>query len=736
MSFFNQTRKTINLSSYNIGDPSNVNQISIFSKNITFDLVLFREYVNTVMYPIINTLTSKPRYPKDVLESGLSGETIITWLESQGNTSSSSPLFWDSLSLRPKTIKESFDYISTLTRNNIVQNITNVNADIEGIRNELLNLINEVSNSQECNVNNSNRLALDMFGASYILNCESSGTLETSVYDQISNLKISLGLNSDGSKSDYSHTNYIQNTDSHHDAIGKIDSELKNLNDNKISTLLIGASNGIAPLNASSKIDSEYLPSYVDDILEYDDLTAFPEVGEAGKIYIAKDTNNVYRWATTVYVEVSPGSPNSLIGLSVTNPITKSGDSTSPTIGINASSSSIANYVVQRSATGSINVSTVNGTSFVASNVVMNDIGLSTSNGDVLYFQSNGGPVSVGGQTTHFAPLNMTGGSSDINFTNAPSAINFSRYSHATNIYQPINFNVDATTADKSVKVLNVVRPGAGNSYIKWNEDVDQWQFYPELPNQIPSGATTNQVLAWDDSNTLQWKSLGGISNFFFNTRMDRFNYATINGVSETGTKSMHSEDKVGFEVLGHTVKMFYYTDVNNNEVAWDHINDSIVTNISLYENSILAVYTPPYFAVYTNTTNKEIYINRIILNTESQSHTSIQFVPVKFSVSTNILYGRGNLSGRYLYNTGDYKVNSRFNVSSVIEVENNTEFINGQGEFNSLFNTISLSPGESIALVMLELSGKSAIQAYEKPYVKGLNISYHGFTESSIGLS
>ncbi len=736
MSFFNQTQKTVNISTYRITDPSNTNQISIFSKNITFDLILFREYVNTILFPTIKTLTSKPRYPKDVLEVGLSGETIVTWLESQGNSNSSSSLFYDQLSQRPKTIKESFDYLSAITSGSIIQNITNVNADLEGLRNELVALIENSTILLECNRNNVKKIALDLFGVDYVLNCIDESSIATPVYVQINNMKTALGLNDNGSKGNYSYTNYISNTDSHHNAIGKIDNKLKDLQDNKISVSLIGAPNGVVPLNESSKIDSEYLPSYVDDILEYDNLTAFPEVGEAGKIYIAKDTNNVYRWATTVYVEVSPGSPNSLIGLSVTNPITKSGDSTSPTIGINASSSSIANYVVQRSATGSINVSTVNGTSFVASNVVMNDIGLSTSNGDVLYFQSNGGPVSVGGQTTHFAPLNMTGGSSDINFTNAPSAINFSRYSHATNIYQPINFNVDATTADKSVKVLNVVRPGAGNSYIKWNEDVDQWQFYPELPNQIPSGATTNQVLAWDDSNTSQWKSLGGISNFFFNTRMDRFNYATINGVDETGTKSMHSEDKVGFEALGHTVKMFYYTDVNNNEVAWDHINDSIVTNISLYENSTLAVYTPPYFAVYTNTTNKEIYINRIILNTESQSHTSIQFIPVKFSVSTNILYGRGNLSGRYLYNTGDYKVNSRFNVSSVIEVENNTEFINGQGEFNSLFNTISLSPGESIALVMLELSGKSAIQAYEKPYVKGLNISYHGFTESSIGLS
>jgi hypothetical protein len=70
-------------------------------------------------------------------------------------------------------------------------------------------------------------------------------------------------------------------------------------------TDLIGAANGIAPLDEDSKIPSTYLPSYVDDILEYDDLTGFPATGEGGKIYVAKDTNLTYRWSGTAYVEIS-----------------------------------------------------------------------------------------------------------------------------------------------------------------------------------------------------------------------------------------------------------------------------------------------------------------------------------------------------------------------------------------------------------------------------------------------
>ncbi len=66
-----------------------------------------------------------------------------------------------------------------------------------------------------------------------------------------------------------------------------------------------GAANGYAPLDASAKVPASHLPSYVDDVEEYANLAGFPAIGEAGKIYIAKDTNVVYRWSGTGYVEIS-----------------------------------------------------------------------------------------------------------------------------------------------------------------------------------------------------------------------------------------------------------------------------------------------------------------------------------------------------------------------------------------------------------------------------------------------
>lgn len=55
------------------------------------------------------------------------------------------------------------------------------------------------------------------------------------------------------------------------------------------------------------KVPAAQLPSYVDDVLEFANLAAFPAIGEAGKIYIAIDTNLQYRWSGSGYVTIGGG---------------------------------------------------------------------------------------------------------------------------------------------------------------------------------------------------------------------------------------------------------------------------------------------------------------------------------------------------------------------------------------------------------------------------------------------
>lgn len=68
-----------------------------------------------------------------------------------------------------------------------------------------------------------------------------------------------------------------------------------------------GAANGYAPLGADSKISATYLPAYVDDVVEYANLAAFPATGEAGKLYVALDTNFIYRWSGSTYIQIGGG---------------------------------------------------------------------------------------------------------------------------------------------------------------------------------------------------------------------------------------------------------------------------------------------------------------------------------------------------------------------------------------------------------------------------------------------
>lgn len=90
-----------------------------------------------------------------------------------------------------------------------------------------------------------------------------------------------------------------------------LDSKLEGITKGMVEAVLTGTVTShnhdgrYAPLSGGL-IPSQYLPSYVDDVLEYASMTAFPATGEAGKIYVALDTNLTYRWGGSSYVEISP----------------------------------------------------------------------------------------------------------------------------------------------------------------------------------------------------------------------------------------------------------------------------------------------------------------------------------------------------------------------------------------------------------------------------------------------
>lgn len=73
----------------------------------------------------------------------------------------------------------------------------------------------------------------------------------------------------------------------------------------RIPTITDAKIQGMSASKLTGTIPTENLPSYVDDVVEYDKQTSFPPTGEAGKIYVDTTTNKTYRWSGSNYVEIS-----------------------------------------------------------------------------------------------------------------------------------------------------------------------------------------------------------------------------------------------------------------------------------------------------------------------------------------------------------------------------------------------------------------------------------------------
>jgi phage-related tail fiber protein len=96
----------------------------------------------------------------------------------------------------------------------------------------------------------------------------------------------------------------------------------------RIASTEKGAANGVATLDASGLVPSSQLPSYVDDVLEYANFASLPASGTTSKIYVTIDTNKIYRWSGSNYIEISPvvGNSDSATKLATARTISITGD--------------------------------------------------------------------------------------------------------------------------------------------------------------------------------------------------------------------------------------------------------------------------------------------------------------------------------------------------------------------------------------------------------------------------
>lgn len=73
----------------------------------------------------------------------------------------------------------------------------------------------------------------------------------------------------------------------------------------RIPTITDAKIQGMSASKLTGTIPQANLPSYVDDVLEYNGQSTFPPTGESGKIYVDTLTNRTYRWGGSSYVEIS-----------------------------------------------------------------------------------------------------------------------------------------------------------------------------------------------------------------------------------------------------------------------------------------------------------------------------------------------------------------------------------------------------------------------------------------------
>jgi hypothetical protein len=187
--YLSNLNQPVKINSAQINNAASRDALLLLSKRNAGDLNRVADYINMILVPAFSTLASKPSFPYDAVESGLSGNTIVSFLEADGNSSTNSPLFWKSGVTpedgRPCTIKESFDYLLSTTSERILE-LRESNVDL-----------GEVWGQIACNDRKITQVKTDTLGEKYFLSCNSEAYLAHSLSKHIREILTQLTNNPD-----------------------------------------------------------------------------------------------------------------------------------------------------------------------------------------------------------------------------------------------------------------------------------------------------------------------------------------------------------------------------------------------------------------------------------------------------------------------------------------------------------------------------------------------------------
>lgn len=177
--YLNNLNNSIKINSASISNAESKDALVALSKRNSGDLNRVADYINALIVPTVSSLTSKPRYPYDTVESGLSGLTIVTYPEAQGNNRFNTELYWmagpTEETGRPCTVKESFDYLLA----NMIDRVVEIKESVTDL--------NPIMDQLICSNKDLIRLAVDTFGIKYSggFSCNSSGTKTYSIAEHV-----------------------------------------------------------------------------------------------------------------------------------------------------------------------------------------------------------------------------------------------------------------------------------------------------------------------------------------------------------------------------------------------------------------------------------------------------------------------------------------------------------------------------------------------------------------------